>query len=128
MFDHLLENIEKPGRYLGSEINARNKDFETAHARFVLAFPDSYEVGMSHLGVRLLYHLLNDLPGVMADRAYAPWLDLEASLREKGQPLWAVESGRPLGDFDIVEVIDSPTKTSAVAAAGRAARERFFPR
>lgn len=100
--DNFLSNVEKPGRYLGAEINARRKDFASARARVALAFPDVYEVGMSHLGLRLLYHLMNDIDGVMADRAYAPWFDLEEKLRSSGDLLCAVESRRPLKEFDFL--------------------------
>ena len=100
--DKLLFHVEKPGRYLGAEVNARRKDFGAARARVALAFPDVYEVGMSHLGLRLLYHLLNDIDGVVADRVYAPWYDFEEVLRSSGELLRAVESRRPLKDFDFV--------------------------
>ena len=97
-----MHGIEKPGRYVGCETNACRKDFDGAEVRFALAFPDVYEVGMSHLGLRLLYHLLNDMDGVAADRVYAPWPDFEARLRERGEPLRGLESGRPLAAFDFV--------------------------
>ncbi|MHC1744098.1 MAG: TIGR03960 family B12-binding radical SAM protein [Syntrophobacteraceae bacterium] len=100
--DNFLFNVEKPGRYLGAEVNARRKDFDSARARVALAFPDVYEVGMSHLGLRLLYQLLNDLDGVVADRVYAPWYDFEENLRSSGEPLRTVESRRPLKEFDFV--------------------------
>ena len=103
-WDALLEGIEKPGRYVGGEFNAYRKDFAAADVHFVLAFPDVYEVGLSHLGLRLLYHLLNGMDGVMADRAYAPWLDFEAQLRRMGEPLRGIESRRPLSAFDFVGV------------------------
>jgi radical SAM family uncharacterized protein/radical SAM-linked protein len=102
MLESLLDGIEKPGRYLGIESNARRKEFEQARVRFALAFPDVYEVGLSHLGLQILYHALNRLQGVMADRVYAPWLDFETRLRERGEPLRALESRHPLGDFDFV--------------------------
>ena len=97
-----LYEVEKPGRYLASEINAFRKSFDQARVRFALAFPDVYEVGMSHLGLKLLYELLNRTEGVMADRVYAPWVDLEKNLREMGEPLAGLETERPLRDFDFV--------------------------
>jgi len=97
-----LYEVEKPGRYLASEINAFRKDFDRARVRFALAFPDVYEVGMSHLGLKLLYDFLNRTEGVMADRVYAPWVDLERNLREQAEPLVGLETGRPLRDFDFV--------------------------
>ncbi len=102
MVDVLSWNLQKPGRYVAAEVNACRKDFDSARTRFLLAFPDVYEVGMSHLGLRVLYHLLNTMEGVMADRAYAPWLDYEAHLRNLGEPLRGHESRRPLRDFDFV--------------------------
>ncbi len=100
--ERLLFEVLKPGRYLCSEVNAYRKSFEKASTRFVLAFPDVYEVGMSHLGLRLLYHLLNRLEGVVADRVYTPWTDFEGKLRESGEPLRGIESGMPLKAFDFV--------------------------
>ena len=97
-----LLGVEKPGRYLASEINAFHKSFDQARVRFALAFPDVYEVGMSHLGLKVLYDLLNQTEGVMADRVYAPWPDLERNLREMGEPLRGLESRRPLRDFSFV--------------------------
>jgi len=79
--ERYLAGVEKPGRYLANEINAFHKNFEKARVRFALAFPDVYEVGMSHLGLKLLYEFLNRSEGVMADRVYAPWIDLERNLR-----------------------------------------------
>ncbi len=102
MLESLLEGIEKPGRYLGNECNARYKNFEQARVRFALAFPDVYEVCLSHLGLQILYHKLNSLEGVLADRVYTPWLDFEVRLRERREPLRALETRRPLGDFDFV--------------------------
>ena len=101
MYKHLF-GVEKPGRYLAYEINAFRKSFDQARVRFALAFPDVYEVGMSHLGLKLLYELLNQSDGVMADRVYAPWVDLERNLREMGEPLRGLETERPLRDFDFV--------------------------
>lgn len=102
MFEKSLYGVEKPGRYVGCEVNAYRKSFVEADVRFALAFPDVYEVGLSHLGLRLLYHVLNGLEGVMADRVYAPWFDYEKRLRELGEPLRGLESERPLRDFDFV--------------------------
>ncbi len=102
MLDKYLQGIEKPGRYIGLEFNACRKSFEAASVRFALAFPDVYEIGMSHLGLQLLYHQLNGSEGVMADRAYAPWPDFEESLRAHGEPMRGIESGQPLRDFDFL--------------------------
>src|SRR5580658_888549 len=98
-FVHL---VQKPARYLGGEFGSRPKDWDSAEARVCLAFPDVYDIGMSHLGFKILYKLLNDDPRTLAERAYAPWIDMEAELRARGLPLVTCESARPLSDFDVV--------------------------
>jgi radical SAM family uncharacterized protein/radical SAM-linked protein len=98
-FVHL---VQKPGRYLGGEFGARPKDWESVEARVCLAFPDLYDIGMSHLGFKILYKLLNDDPRTLAERAYAPWVDMEAQLRSRRLPLVSCETARPLRDFDVV--------------------------
>jgi radical SAM family uncharacterized protein/radical SAM-linked protein len=98
----ILSTIQRPSRYLGGEMGSVHKDAPTVEVRFALAFPDVYEVGMSHLGFAILYRVLNDLPWAAAERAYAPWPDLEEQLRARHLPLSALESERPLGEFDIV--------------------------
>ncbi|MBI5018495.1 MAG: TIGR03960 family B12-binding radical SAM protein [Deltaproteobacteria bacterium] len=97
----LLE-VEKPGRYEGLEVGSVVKDWGAARLRVALCFPDVYEIGASHLGLPLLYGLLNREPGVLAERAYAPWHDMEALLRRRSWLLVTRESGRPLADFDLV--------------------------
>ncbi|MGO9315231.1 MAG: TIGR03960 family B12-binding radical SAM protein [Syntrophobacteraceae bacterium] len=104
MFDSHLNGVEKPGRYIGLEVNAYRKSFERASVRFALAFPDVYEIGLSHLGLQLLYHQLNRAQGVMADRVYAPWPDYEEKLRNSGEPLRAIESERAIAEFDFLGV------------------------
>lgn len=99
-----LSCIKRPTRYLGREVNAVHKDPRAVALRAVLLFPDLYEVGMSHLGLGLLYDLLNQEPDVWAERAYAPAPDLEAGLRSRKQPLASLESGTPLRDFDFLGV------------------------
>jgi radical SAM family uncharacterized protein/radical SAM-linked protein len=98
-FVHL---VQKPARYLGGEHGARTKDWDGVEARICLAFPDVYDIGMSHLGFKILYKLLNDDPRTLAERAYAPWVDMEAQLRSRNLPLVTCESARPLSDFDVV--------------------------
>ncbi len=93
---------QKPARYLGGEFGARLKDWTSVDSRICLAFPDIYDIGMSHLGFKILYKLLNDEPRTLAERAYAPWTDMEALLRARGVPLVSCESARPLCDFDVV--------------------------
>jgi len=100
----VLARAQRPSRYLGTETNARRKAWQDASLRVCLIFPDLYEIGMSHLGLHILYHILNELPWAMADRAYCPAPDLEDVLRQKAIPIWGLESGRPLGQFDILAV------------------------
>ncbi len=99
--EDLLLSAAKPSRYLGTEVNARRKGAE-AKLRFALAFPDAYEVGMSHLGIQILYSLLNSLPDVAAERCFAPWPDMEQLLRKHKLPLVSLETQRPLSAFDMV--------------------------
>ncbi len=98
----LLPLVSKPVRYLGREINSIRKELSEVRLRFCLAFPDVYEMGMSHLGIQLLYHILNSKNGVACERVFAPWVDMEKVLREKRIPLSSLESSRPLHRFDIL--------------------------
>src|SRR5580698_2174234 len=98
-FVHL---VQKPARYLGGEFGARPKDWDAVEARICLAFPDVYDIGMSHLGFKILYKVCNDDERTLAERAYAPWIDMEAQLRSRGLLLVSCESARPLRDFDVV--------------------------
>ena len=100
--EHVLPFVGKPSRYIGGEWNAVRKDPASAEVRVALAFPDAYEIGMSHMGLKILYQLLNDRPGILAERAYAPWLDAEAQFREHRIPLCSHESGLSLASFDIL--------------------------
>ncbi len=100
--EHLLEDVEKPGRYIGGEWNEKKKDPSRVRAKVGLVFPDLYEVGMSYLGQKILYSLLNDHPHILAERVYAPWLDFEHKLREAGRPLYSLENRIPLGKLDIL--------------------------
>ena len=97
-----LENVRKPARYTGGEYNAIYKDNSAVDVRFAFCFPDLYEIGMSHLGSKILYGLLNSMEGVWCQRAYAPYVDMEAEMRKRDQPLYALESGDPVGEFDIL--------------------------
>jgi radical SAM family uncharacterized protein/radical SAM-linked protein len=101
MTDHNLE-LRNPLQYLNGEVNASHKDFDKAKARVALVFPDLYELGMSHLGLKILYEILNNREEYLAERAFAPARDREAQLRSLDIPLGSLESGRPLGDFDMV--------------------------
>lgn len=98
----LLLAVEKPSRYTGGELNAIRKADTADCLRFALAFPDVYEVGMSHLGLQILYGILNALPEVACERCYAPWPDMEKELRRRRLPLCSLESQRPLAAFDVI--------------------------
>jgi radical SAM family uncharacterized protein/radical SAM-linked protein len=97
-----LAQVQKPSRYTGGEYGERRIDLATARARVCLAFPDVYDIGMSHLGTKILYGLLNKAEGIACERVFAPWLDMEKELRSRSLPLFTLETASPLGDFDIV--------------------------
>ncbi len=97
-----FSNISRPSRYMGREINAVMKDPAKTDVSIALAFPDVYEVGMSHQGLKILYRILNDVEWIAAERAFCPWIDLEKALRERRLPLRTMESHRPLDSFDVV--------------------------
>src|SRR3954462_14618555 len=94
--------VEKPARYLGGEYQSVVKDWGAVDVRVALAFPDVYDIGMSHLGTKILYSLLHRSPRIDAERAFAPWPDMERELRARGLPLVSLESARPLRDFDAI--------------------------
>ena len=98
----ILLKIEKPGRYIGGEVNSVTKDKNEVDIRFAFAFPDTYEVGMSNLGVQILYDMFNKYPDVWCERVYSPWTDLDAVMREKKIPLFAWESQEPVKEFDFL--------------------------
>src|SRR5262245_40902881 len=99
-----IHRVKKPSQYLGGEQGEVRKDWDSVSARMCVAFPDLYEIGMSHLGYKILYGILNGHPKLLAERAYAPWEDMEAELRARNEPLRSLESGRALRDFDVVGV------------------------
>ncbi len=100
--ERILKKVEKPARYTGGEWGQIVKDKNTVDVRFAFCFPDTYEIGMSNLGVRILYDVLNARADTWCERVYAPWVDMEACMREEHIPLWAHESGDPVSEFDIV--------------------------
>ena len=100
--DTVLPFVSKASRYLGNEINAVQKDLAAVDLRVALAFPDVYDVGMSHLGFQILYSILNNRPDIACERVFTPWIDMEAALREQGIPLCSLESNLPLRDFHIL--------------------------
>ncbi len=100
--DHILLKVQKPGRYVGGELNSVVKDWDKVATKVALVFPDIYDIGVSNVGLKILYDQVNQRADALAERAYAPWLDMEALLREHGIPLYTLESKRPLGCFDLI--------------------------
>lgn len=100
--EKLLLRVQKPGRYVGGELGAVVKDKREVDVRFAFCFPDTYEIGMSHLGIKILYSQFNEKPYIWCERVFAPWIDMEAEMREHDIPLYALESGDPLTDFDFI--------------------------
>ena len=97
-----IHTVEKPARYVGGEYNAVVKEWASVGCRFALCFPDVYDIGMSHMGTKILYSVVNKTPDLLMERCFAPWFDMEAALRDRGLPLVTLESARPLSDFDVV--------------------------
>jgi len=102
LLDSILPTVRKPARYTGREYNSVHKDLSDDVVKVALAYPDVYEVGMSNLGLSILYDILNQMDGVLAERAYTPWLDMEQAMRRARIPLYSLESRHPLCDFDII--------------------------
>ena len=102
MIDDILSGVMKPGRYIGNEWNVSRKDFSKAGIKFALCFPDLYEVGMSNLGLRILYGILNGIPDVVCERLFSPQIDLENNLRSRKATIFSLESGKALREFDII--------------------------
>jgi radical SAM family uncharacterized protein/radical SAM-linked protein len=102
LLDEILPRVQKPSRYLGNELHAVRKEAKPGDLRFALAFPDLYDVGLSNLGILILYDILNRLDGVVAERSYAPGVDLEAELRARGLPMFTWETKTPLCEFDAI--------------------------
>ena len=100
--DDILYRVTRPARYTGGEWNSIIKDWEQTPVRIALAYPDLYEVGMSNLGLSIIYELLNAQPEVLAERFFAPWPDMEEQLRTRNIPLFSLESKRPLKEFDAI--------------------------
>ena len=102
--DEILLKVDKPARYIGGEVNAVMKDPKEVEIRFAMCFPDVYEVGMSHLGIQILYDMFNQREDTYCERVYSPWVDLDAILREKKIPLFALESQDPVKEFDFLGI------------------------
>jgi len=100
----VLRRVQKPARYVGHEWNSITKDWGKVDVTLALAYPDVYEIGMSNLGLAILYDIVNQRPGMVAERVYAPWTDMEAVLREDRLPLYSLETRHALGDFDVIGI------------------------
>ena len=101
-FHRLLMRVQKPARYVGGEYNQIIKDKKDVDVRVAFCFPDTYEIGMSNIGMRILYGVMNEMSGVWCERVFAPWGDMEDKMRAHGLPLWALESHDAVRDFDLV--------------------------
>jgi len=104
VLNRILPSVQKPARYTGGEWNSVVKNWDEIPTRVALAFPDIYDLGMSNLGLFVLYDLLNQQPDMLAERVFLPWTDMEAEMRRAGLPLYSLESKRPLRDFDILGI------------------------
>ena len=102
--DEILLKIDKPARYIGGEVNSIMKDRERVDIRFAMCFPDVYEIGMSHLGIQILYDMLNQFEDTWCERVYSPWMDLDEIMRKEHIPLFALESQDPVGKFDFLGI------------------------
>ena len=100
--DKILLRVQKPGRYVGGELNSVQKDWDSVSTKVALVFPDIYDIGVSNVGLKILYDQVNQRADALAERAYAPWFDMEAIMRANGIPLYALESKRPLACFDLI--------------------------
>ena len=102
--DEILMQVEKPARYIGGEVNAVMKQKDEVKVRFAMCFPDVYEIGMSHLGIQIIYDMLNSFEDVWCERVYSPWVDLDAIMRKENIPLFALESQEPIKTFDFLGI------------------------
>ena len=102
LIQRILPTVQKPARYTGGEYNEIKKNTEDIRVRVAFCFPDTYEIGMSNLGMRILYGVMNEMDGVWCERVFAPWGDMDAAMRANNLPLWALESQDPVKDFDMV--------------------------
>ena len=104
VLDRILPNVQKPGRYTGGEYNSVQKDWDIIDVKVALAFPDVYDLGMSNLGLAILYDILNKEVNVLAERVYVPWPDMEAAMRQAGLPLYSLETHHTLDNFDLIGI------------------------
>ena len=104
VLDRILPKVQKPARYIGGEFNSISKDWDTIETKIALAFPDVYDLGMSNLGLAILYDIVNKQESMLAERVYVPWPDMEAGMRQAGMPLFSLETRHELRDFDIIGI------------------------
>ena len=102
LLQRILPTVQKPARYIGGEYNETIKDPAQVRVQVAFCFPDTYEIGMSNLGMRILYGVMNEMDGVWCQRVFAPWGDMETAMRQNNLPLWALESKQPVKDFDMI--------------------------
>ena len=106
MFDQkieeMIEQVQKPARYTGGEMNTAIKSWPEAEVHFAFCFPDTYEVAMSHLGMKILYGVINQQPWALCERVCMPWVDMKALMEKEGVPLFSLETRTPLNRFDVV--------------------------
>ena len=102
LLQRILPTVQKPARYTGGEYNEIKKELDQVRVRVAFCFPDTYEIGMSNVGMRILYGVMNEMDGVWCERVFAPWADMEEAMRANGMPLWALESQSPVKDFDMI--------------------------
>jgi len=102
--DDILLSVDKPARYIGGELNSRDKNLDNVDIRFVMCFPDVYEIGMSHIGIQILYDMLNSREDTFCERLFSPWVDLDKILREKNIPLFSLESQEAVKDADFLGI------------------------
>ena len=102
--DKVLKRVQKATHYCGGELNSVIKNPEDVKIRYAFAFPDTYEVGMSHLGMKILYHILNLRPDTYCERTFAPWIDMEEEMRKEGIPLFTNETHTPVKEFDFLGI------------------------
>ena len=102
--DEILLKVDKPARYIGNEVNSVNKNKDEIKTRVAMCFPDVYEIGMSHLGIQILYGMLNSYDDIWCERVYSPWTDLDGIMREQKIPLFALESQEPVRSFDFLGI------------------------
>ena len=102
LLQRILPQVQKPARYTGGEFNEIKKDLSKIRVRVAFCFPDTYEIGMSNVGMRILYGVMNEMDGIWCERVFAPWADMEDAMRKHGLPLWALESQDPVKDFDMI--------------------------